>query len=102
MSEAVTVQGLVKRYKELTAVDGLDLNVHEDEIFGLLGPNGSGKSTTINCILGLLKHDSGSIRVFGEEMTPSSYALRRRIGIVPQDVAVSDELTVQENIDFYG
>lgn len=101
MSEAVTVQGLVKRYKELTAVDGLDLNVHEDEIFGLLGPNGSGESTTINCILGLLKHDSGSIRVFGEEMTPSSYALRRRIGIVPQDVAVSDELTVQENIDFF-
>ncbi len=101
VGEVVLVQDLIKRYKELTALDGLNLSVHEGEIFGLLGPNGSGKTTTINCILGLLKYDGGSIRVFGEEMTPDSFRLRRRIGIVPQAIAVSDELTVQENIDFF-
>lgn len=101
IESVLEVKGLVKRYKELTAVDGLDLDVKKGEIFGLLGPNGSGKSTSINCILGLLRYDKGDIKVFGQEMTPSSYSLRRRIGIVPQSVAVSDELNVQENIDFF-
>ena len=102
MKESVLeVKGLVKSYKELKALCGLDLDVKKGEIFGLLGPNGSGKTTAMNCILGLLNYDSGSIRVFGQEMTPSSYDIRRRIGVVPQNVAVSDELNVQENIDFF-
>ena len=98
---AVSVHGLVKRYDDMLALDALDLEVHTGEIFGLLGPNGSGKTTAINCILGLLTYDSGEIRVLGEPMTDSSRDLRRRIGVVPQEVAVFKELTVYENIDYF-
>jgi len=98
---AVHVSQLVKRYGDMVALDYFDLDVTQGEIFGLLGPNGSGKTTAINCILALLTYDSGTIRVFGEPMTPTSYALKRRIGIVPQNVAVFNELTVTENIDYF-
>ena len=97
----VKVENLVKRYKELVAVDHFNLTIEEGEILGLLGPNGSGKTTTINCILSLLTYDKGSIEVFGEEMKPNSYELKRRIGVVMQNVAVFDELTVYENIDYF-
>lgn len=97
----VKVSNLVKRYGDLIALDHLDLEVREGEIFGLLGPNGSGKTTAINCILSLLSFDKGDIEVFGEKMTPSSYHLKRDIGIVMQNVAVVEELTVVENIDFF-
>ncbi len=101
MNEILKVEGLVKRYKELIALDHLSISVNEGEIFGLLGPNGSGKSTCINCILSLLEYDKGSIRVFGKEMSPKAYELKSQIGIVPQEVAVYDSLTVYENIDFF-
>ena len=101
MSEILSVKGLVKRYKELIAIDHLDLSVKEGEIFGLLGPNGSGKSTTINCILALLEYDKGEIKIFGEPMSPKAYEIKKQIGIVPQDVAVYESLTVYENIDFF-
>ena len=97
----IKVDNLVKRYKELIALDHFCMEVKEGEILGLLGPNGSGKSTTINCILSLLEYDGGDIRVFDKEMTPKSYDLKRQIGIVPQEVAVFDEFTVYENIDFF-
>jgi ABC-2 type transport system ATP-binding protein len=79
----------------------LNIEIEEGEIFGLLGPNGSGKTTAINCILSLLKYDKGSIEVFGKEMTPTAYDIKRDIGIVMQNVAVFDELTVYENIDYF-
>lgn len=101
VSEILKVNGLVKRYKELIALDNVSLSIKEGEIFGLLGPNGSGKSTTINCILSLLEYDKGEIAVFGKEMTPKSYDLKKDIGVVPQEVAVYDTLTVYENIDFF-
>ena len=101
MSEILRVNGLVKRYKELIALDNVNLSVKEGEIFGLLGPNGSGKSTTINCILSLLEFDKGEITVFGKEMTPKSYDLKKDIGVVPQEVAVYETLNVYENIDFF-
>ncbi len=101
MSEILKIKGLVKRYKELIAIDHLDLSVKEGEIFGLLGPNGSGKSTTINCILSLLEYDKGEIEIFGKPMSPKAYEIKKQIGIVPQDVAVYDSLTVYENIDFF-
>lgn len=101
MDTVIEVRGLVKKYKELTAVDNLDLDVKKGEILGLLGPNGSGKSTTINCILSLLKKDAGSVKIFGEEMSPDAYEIKRRIGVVFQDVAVYDELSVYENIDYF-
>ena len=101
MESLIEVNGLVKKYKELTAVDNLDLDVKSGEILGLLGPNGSGKSTTINCILSLLKKDAGSVKIFGKEMSPNAYDIKRRIGVVFQDVAVYDELSVYENIDYF-
>lgn len=102
MSKAIIkIENLVKRYNELIALDHLNLEIKEGEIFGLLGPNGSGKTTTINCILSLLSYDKGTIQVFGKEMKPDSYDLKRQIGVVMQNVAVFEELTVCENIDYF-
>lgn len=102
MSEsAVKVTNLVKRYTELLAVDHLNLDIKEGEIFGLLGPNGSGKTTTINCILSLLAFDKGEIEIFGETMTPDNYKIKSQIGVVMQNVAVFEELTVYENINYF-
>lgn len=97
----IEIKNVVKRYGNLVALDHLNLEIREGEIFGLLGPNGSGKTTTINCMLALLKYDKGSIRIFGEEMRPDSYKIKQQIGIVLQNVAVFDELTVYENIDYF-
>lgn len=101
MEYAIEVSKLVKRYKELLALDHFDMTIREGEIFGLLGPNGSGKTTTINCILSLLKYDKGQIRVFGREVKPSDYELKKQIGVVFQEVAVFDELNVRDNIDYF-
>lgn len=97
----VKLDNLVKRYGELIALDHFSLEIKEGEIFGLLGPNGSGKTTTINCLLSLLAYDKGSIEIFGKKMTPTSYDIKQQIGIIMQDVAVFDELTVYENIDYF-
>ena len=102
MSETVVkISKLVKRYKELIALDNFSLEIKKGEVFGLLGPNGSGKTTTINCILSLLSYDKGSVEVFGEKMGPSKNNLKRRIGVVCQNVAVFEEMTVQENIEYF-
>ena len=99
--DIVSVEGLVKRYGDVLALDHFDLHIPKGEIFGLLGPNGCGKTTAINCILQLLTYDKGDVRLFGEAMTPARYDLKRRVGVVPQQVAVFEELTVQENIDCF-
>lgn len=101
MENIIEIKGLTKEYKELVAIDNLSFEVKEGEILGLLGPNGSGKSTTINCILALLNYSKGSIKIFGEEMKPNSYNIKSKIGVVFQDVAVFEELTVYENIDYF-
>lgn len=97
----VHIENLVKRYGKLTALNHLNLDIREGEIFGLLGPNGSGKTTAISCILSLLKYDRGQIEIFGEKMRPDNYKVKEQIGIVLQNVAVFEELTVQENIDYF-
>lgn len=101
MKNVIEVKNLKKEYKEIKAVDNLSFEVHEGEILGLLGPNGSGKTTTINCLLSLLNYSSGSIKIFGKEMKPDSYDIKSKIGVVFQEVAVFDELTVYENIDYF-
>lgn len=97
----VKIENLVKRYKELIALDHFNLEIKEGEIFGPLGPNGSGKTTTINCLLSLLSFDKGTIEIFGEKMTPSNYKIKKQIGIIMQNVAVFNELNVYENIDYF-
>lgn len=99
--EIVDVHNLVKRYDNTIALDHLDLHIEQGEIFGLLGPNGSGKTTAINCILQLLTYDKGTIKLFGQDMSPNRYDLKRKIGVVPQNVAVFEELNVRENIDYF-
>lgn len=97
----IKIENLVKRYKDFIALDHFSIEINEGEIFGLLGPNGSGKTTTINCILSLLSFDKGTIQVFGQTMRPDSYDIKRQIGVVMQNVAVFDTLTVYENIDYF-
>lgn len=101
MDNIIEIRGLTKKYKELTAVNNLDLDVKKGRILGLLGPNGSGKSTIINCVLSLLSFDSGSVKIYGEEMTPESYTTKAKIGVVFQDVGVFEELNVFENVDYF-
>lgn len=97
----INVQNLVKRYGNLLALDHFSLQIEEGEVFGLLGPNGSGKTTAINCILSLLKYDKGTIEIFGKPMRPDAYSIKKDIGIVMQNVAVFQEMSVQENIDYF-
>lgn len=102
MSETIVkIENLVKRYKELVALDHFNLDIKRGEIFGLLGPNGSGKTTAISCLLSLLSYDKGKIEVFGKTMHPDSYDSKRKIGVIMQNVAVFEELTVYENLDYF-
>lgn len=101
MKKIIEVKNLTKEYKNLKAIDNLTFDVFEGEILGLLGPNGSGKSTTINSILQLLNYSSGSIKIFGHVMKPDSYEIKKDIGVIFQEVAVFQELTVYENIDYF-
>ena len=100
-TNVVAIENLVKRYGDKVAVDHFSLNVDEGEILGLLGPNGSGKTTTINCLLSLLQYDKGTVTIFNKEMKPEAYDIKSQIGVVMQNVAVVDTLTVYENVDFF-
>ena len=97
----IHIENLVKRYGDLIALDHLNLDIKEGEIFGLLGPNGSGKSTAIGCMLALLKYDKGTIQIFGKNMTPDSYDIKKEIGVVMQNVAVFPQMSVRENVDYF-
>ncbi len=91
-----------KSFGQHVAVDHVSFSVHKGEIFGFLGPNGAGKTTTINMICSLLKPDSGQIRVDGVDVVNSSPRWREQLGVVPQDVAVYEELSALENLHFWG
>ena len=97
----IQIENLVKRYGDFLALDHLDLHVNEGDIYGLLGPNGAGKTTTIYCLVALLNYDRGRIRIFGEDMQPNSKSIKSNIGLVLEDNAVYDELTVYENIAYF-
>lgn len=97
----IKIENLVKRYGDLVALDHLNLEIKKGEIFGLLGPNGCGKTTAISCLLALLRYDKGTITIQGQQMYPENYVLKGKIGIVPQEVAVFQELSVVENIDYF-
>ena len=88
-------------YNRKALIHDICIGIKKGEIVTIIGPNGSGKTTAINCLLSLLKYDKGTIEVFGQPMTPESYQVKQQIGIVLQNVAVFDELTVYENIDYF-
>jgi ABC-2 type transport system ATP-binding protein len=96
MSIALSIQGLVKRYGDFTAVDHLSLDVPEGEFFGFLGPNGAGKTTTINAIVGLVTFQEGSIRVCGHDVTADYRKARACIGLAPQEFNFDRYLTIHE------
>ncbi|NLZ49242.1 MAG: ABC transporter ATP-binding protein [Clostridiales bacterium] len=98
----VSIEGLRKKFKQVTAVNNLSLSIYEGEIYGLLGPNGAGKSTTINIISGLLEKDGGSVRIFDKDIDKDFSNIKRNIGIVPQDLAIYEDLTAFENVSFFA
>jgi ABC-2 type transport system ATP-binding protein len=100
-SPALDVRGLVKRYQDVVAVDGLDLAVLSGECFGLLGPNGAGKTTTIEICEGLLEADAGEVAVLGLRWDRDNRALRQRLGIGLQETQFSDKITVEETIRLF-
>lgn len=98
----VKLEQLTKRFGDMTAVDKMSLEIQEGEIFGLLGPNGAGKSTAINMITGLLLVDEGSISILGKDIKKDKMAAKSNIGIVPQDIAIYEDLTSLENVKFFA
>src|ERR1022692_3070645 len=99
---AVEVQGLVKRFEAFVAVDHVSFQVSKGEIFGFLGPNGAGKSTTIRVLCGLLAPTEGHARVGGRDVTEQPEEIRANIGYMSQKFSLYDDLTVEENIDFFS
>ena len=99
---AVRVRGLRKVFGGLVAVEGLDLEIHRGEVFGLLGPNGSGKTTTIRMLCGLLEPTAGEGTVVGHDLLTESDAIRRDIGYMSQKFGLYEDLTVAENLRFYA
>ncbi|HHN72521.1 MAG TPA: ABC transporter ATP-binding protein [Thermopetrobacter sp.] len=99
---AVVIENLVKRFGDFVAVDGISCTIRRGEIFGFLGPNGAGKSTTIRILCGLLQPTSGRALVGGLDVATQPEQVRRRIGYMSQRFSLYDDLTVEENIDFFG
>jgi len=102
MAPILEVKGLVKRFGDLTAVDGVSFSVEEGELFGLLGPNGAGKTTTISMLSSLVKPTAGDAEVAGHSVVEDPLAVRNVIGVVPQEIALYEELTAWENLNFWG
>jgi ABC-2 type transport system ATP-binding protein len=102
MELAVETRGLTRDFGSFRAVDGIDLAVPAGSFYGFLGPNGAGKSTTIRCLTGLLKPGSGTMRILGMDPLGDPIAVKRRIGVVPEDLALFDRLTAQETLMFVG
>lgn len=99
---AIVVEGLTKRFGPFTAVDGLTFDVREGEVFGLLGSNGAGKSTAIRMLCGLLRPTSGRASVLGVDVGADPEEVKRRIGYMTQRFSLYDDLTIGENLDFFG
>jgi daunorubicin resistance ABC transporter ATP-binding subunit len=99
---AVEFYGVYKRYREVVALNGMDMVVPRGEIFGLLGPNGSGKTTTVNLLCGLISPTSGTIKVLGHDATRDPKSLRPLLGVVPQETALYGELSAEHNLRFHA
>ena len=102
MSAILQVQNLVKKYGDFTAVKGISFDIEEGEIFSLLGPNGAGKTTTISMLSTLYTPTSGDATIGGHSITKDPMAVTQVIGVVPQDLALYEDLTARENLDLLG
>ncbi|MFW6382315.1 MAG: ABC transporter ATP-binding protein, partial [Bacillota bacterium] len=98
----VVIKDLKKKYKKITALNGINLKVKQGEIFGFLGPNGAGKTTTMKILLGLLKPTAGSTQLFGVDSTDLTNKIRRKIGVVFEENNLYKHLTGQENLEFFA
>lgn len=99
---SIVLKNVIKRYGSLLAVDNINLTIEKGEIFGLLGPNGAGKSTTIKMIMGLLKPDSGDITVKDMNVNKHNLEAKKLFGFVPQDLAIYEDISAKENMEFFG
>ncbi|MEJ2759231.1 MAG: ABC transporter ATP-binding protein, partial [Anaerolineales bacterium] len=102
MDNVISVKNLTKMFGDFTAVDNITFDVKKGEIFGFLGPNGSGKTTTIRMMLGLLPPTSGDVDVLGIDINQQALELRSRIGYMSQKFSLYNDLTVRQNLKFYG
>jgi ABC-2 type transport system ATP-binding protein len=98
----VSIKNLIKRYGDKLAVDNMSLSIQKGEILGLLGPNGAGKTTLINSIIGITEVQSGEVYIFDKDMKSCAMEIKRRIGVVPQNIAVINEFTAVENVTYFG
>jgi ABC-2 type transport system ATP-binding protein len=98
----IEIRDVVKKYGSKVSVDHLNLNLQEGEVFGLLGPNGAGKSTTIKMLSGLLKIDQGEMKLDGISVKSHPLDIKRRIGLVPQDLAIYESLSARDNVNFFA
>ncbi|MHC1709728.1 MAG: ABC transporter ATP-binding protein [Methanomassiliicoccales archaeon] len=102
METVIEVRSLVKRYDDLVAVNGIDLDVNAGEVYSILGPNGAGKTTSVEIMECLRKKTSGEVRILGHDIEKGQKEIRKRIGVLPQSFNAFDYLTVKENIDYFG
>jgi ABC-2 type transport system ATP-binding protein len=102
MEFAVETRGLARTFGSKRAVDGIDLHVPPGSFYGFLGPNGAGKSTTIKCLTGLLRPSAGEMRILGLDPLVDPVEIKRRVGVVPEDLALFDRLTAAETLSFVG
>src|SRR6188472_1206109 len=102
MEFAVETRGLARTFGSKRAVDGIDLQVPAGSFYGFLGPNGAGKSTTIKCLTGLLRPSAGDMRILGIDPLADPVEIKRRVGVVPEDLALFDRLTAEETLSFVG
>lgn len=98
----VELKNIIKKYNGNLAVDNISFKINEGEIFGLLGPNGAGKSTTIKMIIGLLKQNSGEIKVKGMDVRKRPLQVKRLLGLVPQELAIYENISARDNIKYFG
>ncbi len=102
LEKILEVKNLKKSYKKNKAVDGLSFDLYRGEILGILGPNGAGKSTTINILSTILKKDEGEIKYFGEELEKNLKQIKQNLGVVPQDLAIYEDISAYKNIEFFA
>jgi len=98
----IVIDKLTKKFEDVTAVDGLSLNIAKAELFGLLGPNGAGKTTTINVLCGLTQPSSGLVKVAGHDILKETAQVKKLIGVCPQETPIYTHLTGRENIELFG